>query len=366
MMKSLFALYKATAREFLRDRMAILFTVLLPLVMAAFFGMLFSGQGSKFHMNVGLAVEDTGAVAQQLAEALDTPALQDVMSVQQGTRDELMGALKDGKVAAVVVLPQDLTANAAARKQTAVEVYWDKTRQADAAPALSVIKEILQNANLTMAGAPALLELKSVEVENRQIPPAQLYIPSMLAIALLWLGVFGVAPPVVQQREAQILRRIGATPLARTTFMGAQIAWRLTTGLLQGALLIAFGMVAWKMEIVGNPLVLLAEVVLGSVVLIALGLLLAGVAKTSESVVGLGQLVQFPMMFLSGNLFDLNMLPPFLKPVAQAMPLTYLGDALKQTMLGAAGLYPLWVDFAVMGGCAVVFGALAAKLFRWE
>jgi len=72
------------------------------------------------------------------------------------------------------------------------------------------------------------------------------------------------------------------------------------------------------------------------------------------------------MMFLSGTLFPLDALPQFLRPVANAMPLTYLGDALKQTMLGAPALLPLWVDFAVLGGCLVVLAVLAVRFFRWE
>jgi ABC-2 type transport system permease protein len=241
-MKSMLALYKATAREFLRDRMAILFTVALPLMMAIFFGMIFGRQQSS---------------------------------------------------------------------------------------------------------------------------QAQLYVPGMLALGFLWLGVFGVAPPLVQQREQQVLRRIGATPLSRPQFMGAQVAWRLTTGLIQAALLLGYGLIAYKMQIV-SPLPMLGAIVLGSAVLVALGLVLASIARSNESVVGLGQVVQFPMMFLSGILFPMELLPSFLRPVANAMPLTYLGDALRQTMLGAPALFPLWVDFAVLAGCLALFSALAVRLFRWE
>lgn len=242
-MKPLIALYRATAREFLRDRTVILITVLLPLVMAIFFGMLFGKGGDTLQ--------------------------------------------------------------------------------------------------------------------------SELYVPGMLGLALLWLGVFGVAPPLVQQREQQVLRRIGVTPVSRATFLGAQLAWRLTTGLIQAAVLIAYGVVAYHMAIV-SPLLTLAAAVLGAATLVAIGLLLASLARTNESVVALGQLVQFPMMFLSGILFPLAMLPSFLQPVARAMPLTYLGDALRQTMLGAPPLFPLWLDFSVLGGCLLVIGGVSLRIFRWE
>lgn len=265
----------------------------------------------------------------------------------------------------MVVLPVDLTARVVARQPSTVAVYWDKTRESVAAPGVVLVRQIIAEANLKLSGAATLLVMQAEAVENRRIPLAQLYVPGMLSMAILWLGVFGVAPPLVQQREQQVLRRIGATPVSRLTFMGAQIAWRLTTGLMQGALLVGYGLVAYRMY-VGSPLLTLAAVVLGSAVLIALGLLLAGIARSSESVVALGQVVQFPMMFLSGILFPIELLPDFLRPVANALPLTYLGDALRQTMLGAPALFPLWVDFAVLGGCLIVLSGLAVRFFRWE
>lgn len=36
--------------------------------------------------------------------------------------------------------------------------------------------------------------------------------------------------------------------------------------------------------------------------------------------------------------------------VVALMPLTYLTDALRQIMVGASSLHPLWLDFAVLGG----------------
>ncbi len=191
------------------------------------------------------------------------------------------------------------------------------------------------------------------------------YVPGMMGLGMLWLGVFGTAPPLVQLREQQILRRLSATPLTRPALLGAQVAWRLTTGLLQTALMVLFGVVAYGMRPHAGWWTMLAAAVLGNLVMVAVGFFLASVARTNESVIALGQVVQFPMMFLSGILFPLEMLPAGVRGVANILPLTYLGDALKQGMLGTPGLHPLWLDFAVMGGCLALLGALSSRFFRW-
>jgi len=62
----------------------------------------------------------------------------------------------------------------------------------------------------------------------------------------------------------------------------------------------------------------------------------------------------------------LEVLPDWLRNVATLMPLTYLGDALRQTMVGGAPFMPLPVDAAVLGGWLVVTLGISARFFRWQ
>ena len=61
-----------------------------------------------------------------------------------------------------------------------------------------------------------------------------------------------------------------------------------------------------------------------------------------------------------------EVLPDWLRNVATLMPLTYLGDALRQTMVGGAPFMPLPVDVAVLGGWLVVTLGISARFFRWQ
>jgi ABC-type multidrug transport system permease subunit len=54
------------------------------------------------------------------------------------------------------------------------------------------------------------------------------------------------------------------------------------------------------------------------------------------------------------------------RPVVHVVPLTYVADALRQTVSALPPLYPLWIDFAAMAGWIVLFSLLSLALFRWE
>jgi ABC-2 type transport system permease protein len=156
-----------------------------------------------------------------------------------------------------------------------------------------------------------------------------------------------------------VLRRLSVTPITPALILVAQIAWRLTVGLLQAALFLLVGYVGFGVGVAGNWLLFVAAVVIGTLVFVSLGYFLSGLAPSTEGVSAVVQIVNFPIMMLSGSLFTTEMLPGFFKPLVNAMPLTYLSDALRQIMVGAIPLHPLGLDFAVLGGWLVVLTVLA-------
>ena len=362
---SMVALYLANAREFLREPMAVFLVLLLPVALAAFFGLIFGGGGGPA-LQVGVVNEDEGPAGAQFLSGLEAPDVQEVLRLHTGTPEEMLQALHRGQVGVVVVLPADMSAALAGGAPATVEVHHDPARPASGGAGLAFVRTWLGEVNLDLSGSPRLLQMKEVSVQTHPLRAIDLYVPGMLGISMLWMGLFGTAMPLVQQRETQVLRRLRVTPLTTMSLLVAQVAWRVTIGLLQAALFLLVGHLGFGVHMAGNWFLFAAAVIVGALVFVSLGYFLAGLAPSSEGVAGVVQLVNFPMMFLSGSLFALESLPAVFKPLAALMPLTYLSDALRQIMVGAAPLYPLWLDFAVLGGWLVAFMALAVKLWRWE
>ncbi|HXU86580.1 MAG TPA: ABC transporter permease, partial [Verrucomicrobiae bacterium] len=109
-----------------------------------------------------------------------------------------------------------------------------------------------------------------------------------------------------------------------------------------------------------------ALILLGSLAFIALGYVIASFATTEESANGMTSVVQFPLMFLSGTFFPIDAMPDALKTVARALPLTYLGDGLRQVMVDGTPFAPLWVCFAFLAVWLVACFAIAARFFKWQ
>lgn len=361
-MKALLKLYEANLKDFARDRMAVFWVLAFPIMFILLFGVIFSGEGDV-SFDVGLAMQDSGPVGQAMSQAFGSVK---AFNVKTGAADDLLVKLKHGDLRTVIVVPDGASASVASGKAAVIRVAYDPTDQNASQVVLNIVQKVVGAVDQQITQRPTLLTLQPETVTQANLRNIDYFLPGILAMSLMQLGLFATAPSLVQLREQQVLRRIGATPLPRTTLLGAQVLHRLTIGLTQTAIIVGVGAAVFRVHVVGNAFVLAGVVLLGASMFVAMGYFISGVAKTQESAVGISQMINFPMMFLSGIFFPVGFMPAWIEPVMAALPLTYLGDALRQIMVGATALHPLQVDLAVLGGWLLACAALAVRFFRWE
>jgi ABC-2 type transport system permease protein len=361
-MKAFFQLYLANLKEFMRDRMALFWTLAFPIFFIVLFGIIFSGGGDTSY-DLGLVIEDQGPVGEGLRQIFGQVS---VFEITEGERDAMLAQLKEGELSVVVIVPEGASAAVTSGQSTALEVHYDPTSQVTANIVLSIVEKVVDGFERGFTQRPTLLTLERFTVTASRLRNIDFLLPGILAMSLMQLGLFATAPAIVQLREQQVLRRIGATPLPRTTLIAAQVLHRITIGLTQTIVIIIVGSLMFQVSVIGNVALLAGFVLMGALMFVAMGYMISGLAKTQESVIGISQLVNFPMMFLSGLFFPVEVMPAWIRPVVTAMPLTYLADALRQIMVGAPPVYSLGVDFAVLVGWLIVCAVLAVRFFRWE
>lgn len=366
-MKTLLGLTVANLKGLTRDRAALFWTFFFPVMFVLLFGVLFSGS-SNSKVSVGWVDQDNGSAASAgLRQAFSTVPL---LSLQNGTLDDEKAAMQHGDISAIIVVPQGLQstlAQAAAgqKSSVAIQLYTDPAQTQTTQVVQGAVTQIANGFNLQVQGGSNIVTVSQLTLQSTNISTVTYLVPSILAMALMQLGVFA-AVPLVQQREKGILKRMGATPLARWKLVASNILLRLVVAAVDTVLIIGIGIAVFNIQLVGNLAAALGIVFLGAGAFLALGFMLASFLKTEEQATGVVQVVQMPLMFLSGIFFPFDFMPSFLRTVARFLPLTYLGDGLRQTMVNGTQVAPLAMDVAVLGGWLVVCLAIAARSFRWE
>ena len=219
---------------------------------------------------------------------------------------------------------------------------------------------------VNLGGRPPAVGVAPQPIQAAGITVAAYFVPSILAMALMQLGLFG-AIPLVQQREKLILKRLNATPLRRWTLIGSNVSMRLLIAIIQTLLIVVVGLATLRRDDPGQPArVVIGLVVLGAMMFISLGYVVASFAPTEESANMITSILQFPLMFLSGIFFPLEQMPTWLRTIAALLPLTYLGDALRQVMVGGTPFVPVALSVVVLFGWLVACFAISARYFKWQ
>ena len=360
-MKAFNKLLVAAFRQFYRDKTALFFTFAFPLLFMLVFGLAFSGE-QDISYDIGVVNNDDSAIGEGISQYLQQIP---IFEISEGELDAKLEELEGGDLRAVILIPADLESTLSSGQAATITVHYDPSQTTSSQVILSVLRESINEINRQLSQQPTLLTLAEESVQSEDLRTIDYMVPGILAMSLMFLGLFG-ALPLVEWREKQILKRLGATPLRRSTVIYSQVFYRLILAVVQAAIIIAIAYFVFNVQVVGSWLVLIGVLLLGTLTMVSIGYFAVSRVKTVEGAQPIIQIIQFPMLFLSGIFFPVELMPDFMRPIIAAIPLTYLGDAFRQIMVDATPLYPLGVDIAVLGGWLVFCIILAVRLFRWE
>jgi ABC-2 type transport system permease protein len=346
------ALSVAIMRGFLRDKAAVFFAILFPLMFLVLFGGLFSDQDqSKVEL---IAVGDV-----QLVDDLPGPAKEAFDETFDVSRsDDLDEALEE-------VRKGDADVAVEQRGDTLV-AHYTQTEQVKAAITQGTLRAFVDGSNVAASGRPPKYDFKAERVEDDSLSTIQFFTPGLLGWAVAMSASFGAAATLQGWRQSKLLRRLQLSPVSTRTIVGARVAVTVAIAMVQMAIFIGLGATAFGLTLTGSWWMAIPMLVVGTLCFMAIGLLAGAIAKTAEGAVNMANFFVLPMAFLSGSFFPLDTAPSWLRAFSNLLPLKHLNEGMMDVMVRGEGPSAALVPIAILAGFAVVVTLLAAKLFRWE
>ena len=191
-------------------------------------------------------------------------------------------------------------------------------------------------------------------------------VPGVLAMNMMFSGLFGVGFVIVRYRKNGVLKRLKATPLQPLEFVISQIVSRVLIVVLSASVVFTGTNLFLKFVMHGSYLTLLLLASISVTTVISLGLVFASRIKNEELAGGLLNIVVWPMMIFSGIFFSLEGTPPILQRVANIFPLTHFLQAARAVMLDGATLLEVTPNLLILSGMTLIFLLIASLLFKWE
>ncbi|HET7018958.1 MAG TPA: ABC transporter permease [Streptosporangiaceae bacterium] len=347
----LVSLSRAMFLGFVRDRAALIFSILLPVLFLLFFG--------SIYKNANTPKIDLIAVGQvnliQQAQAHGGPQLGKILTV---THDRSLSAalasVRKGNADGVVQ-----------QEGNQLVLRYSAADPTKASIVQQVVSSIVQVAN--EAGHPATYRITSSQVEDKTLKPIQYVTPGLLGWALASGAAFGAGITLVSWRENKLLRRLRLAPVGIAQVVMARIGISVVVGLIQLVVFLAiavtpyFGLKltsAWWMAI---PLV-----VCGILAFMSIGLFVGSVAKTQQAASSIVNLIILPMAFLGGAFLPLDFAPNWVRDASYAMPLRYLVVGMQDVMARGEGPSAALPAIGILLGFAAIVTLISVRVFRWD
>lgn len=186
---------------------------------------------------------------------------------------------------------------------------------------------------------------------------------------VMMMALFGSAwagTTYIQDMDRGVMDRFLTSPTSRGGLIVATMLYQAVLTVIQ--VLVVLG-VAWLAGArfaggVGGILVLLLSAVLLTFVFAAFSNAIALLAKQQAALIGISQLLSFPLMFLSSAIMDTKLSPAWVGEVARFNPFEWAVAAGRQALTSAPDWAAVWGHLGLLAGLTVVMTALATLAFR--
>lgn len=346
-------------RMFFRDRRAIMFSLMFPLVFMFIFG--FTGNIGPERVAIGIADNAHNALSASFIATLKANPAFDVVEGSEGALRELV---LSGDVRMALIVPPGFQDDS--DEPTALPVVVDTTQVRELGLLMPVLEKALIDAEHALRGTEALFTLAVEDVQARAQNYLAFVIPGLLAMSLMSISIAGSGFNIVEFRRKGILKRLFVTPLEPKHFIGGLVLSRTIICIIQLSVVLAVGVFVLGLDIAGDFLSLYAVMLMGIAVFLGIGFCLGSLAKSQEAIQGIANLVTLPQMLLSGVFFSIDSLPDFIEPFAQALPLSFVANGMRAIIVDGASLFDLGPTLLGLAVWAAISIGLAIRMFVWK
>jgi ABC-2 type transport system permease protein len=359
-------LVRINTKRFFRDKLAIFFTVVFPLIFLFVFGGLNSGS-SDVSFRVALINDSVTSFAKDFEkQSRDSKILK--VDPEVSTLEAAKDKMTKSQLDATIILPKDF-GNVRAGEQYPsgqAKILYTSNNEQSASALSSILDAQFKGINERFVTTAEPFSVKSERLNERALSQFDYTFAGLLGFAIIGMGIFGPVNVFPELKKMGILRRLSTTPLRVWQYFLATMIGQAIIGLLSLAIMFLVAIFVFDLNVVGNYFELALFLVFGIITILGIGLALGGWAKNERQAAPLSNIIVFPMMFLSGTFFPRFLMPDWLQRVSDFLPLTPVIDGVRLIATEGAHLAEIMPQLGLLAAWTVIIYFIAFRVFRWE
>jgi ABC-2 type transport system permease protein len=363
-------------KTFSREKSAMFFTIAFPIILILVFGTIFLNQDN---VSFDLSVQDLDQTTSsaQLVKTLELDGKFRIVTV-----DPAINATQyanDKKVGLVLVIPGGYekafvrrlglvggVPNAAFRDPNAsvTVTYIYDASASSTSPKMQILRSGFAMVNQGMSGQPPFIRAVETPMLTKKYRFIEFFVPGIIAMSVMTSSLSGAVNMNAELRQKGVIRKLSTTPITRTDWILSNILYQFLLAMISTMAILVVSYAVFGVRLQINAW-LVGFIVLEVFAFGGIGMILTRVANEAESATAAANFIMFPMMFLSGSFFPLELMPGFLQAIARILPLYYVNEGLRAAMVSVDSMAALRYS-AMIGGFAAVVFVLGINTTKWD
>lgn len=355
---------KLNTRRFFRDRLALFFGILFPLIFLTVFGLINRNNGT-ISFNVALINQSKTPFAQQFVHDLErnkTFKISTSVTSFADAKERMTRSQIDG----TIVLPASFGQVVSGVPQGQAKVYYTANNKQAGQTLVTVLQGAFNGVNTKYVTQKQPLTAAGERLSNKSLTAFDYSFAGLLGFSIIGLGIFGPINVFPELKKQGILRRLHTTPIRVWQYFLSTMLSQALIGLISIAIMFALAIVAFGLKVTGNYLEIALFTVLSIFMILGIGLAVGGWAKNERQAAPLANIIVFPMLFLSGTFFPRFGMPAWLQNVTNFLPLTPVIDGIRLLTTEGKHLVDIGSQLGFMAVWLVIVYLIAFRVFRWE
>jgi ABC-2 type transport system permease protein len=375
-----FTAFRALVRKdiaiFLRDRRALVVSVLTPIVVAAFFGFLFGGTGAGGNvvsrMPVGVVDLDGSALTKAVVESLRQD---ESLQIQVLPEEQALQLVRAGKLRAAVVFPIQFESLATGALvggpgMPDVKLLYDPSqsmiRPMVAGLVTQHVMQRLSRPNFIGDSKPVPFNLESTAVTSG--PRYNSYAHSFAGMSIQFILFMGIDAGIalLMMRQEGMWRRLRAAPLSRGVLLGSRVTSTTLIALLILAVVYFVARLGFGVRIAGSVPGFFMVCVAFALLAATTGLMISALGRSVGATRGVSMFSVLILVMLGGAWVPSFIFPEWLQHVTEFVPTRWAVDGLDAMTWRGLPLQSAFAPTAILVAWSALFALIAVWRFDWE
>ena len=354
-------------RQIRRDSRSLVFMILLPAFLLIMFG--FALNFDVKHIPLAVVDQDGSRLSRALVEKFATTEYFDIRATLDRTGD-IDGLMAREKIRAALVIPTTYSRDLLAGRSPSVQFLVDGANAMSGTTAAGYAASILQSHSqkvtlnaLAKHGLGGMTRPLRTEVRiwyNPELRSARFLVPGLMAFILMVILTTSTAFSIVREKERGTMEQIAVSPLRPAALIIGKLIPYIILSLASAHIVLGLGWILFGVAVKGSYFLLLLTIILFLVSGLGQGILISSITRTQQVAFLLSVLTTIlPTFILSGFVFPVRNMPPFIQAITYLIPAKYFLVSLRAIILKGVGLAAFWDQVLLLAGFAAVILVLS-------